>query len=135
MWCGTVIYFGGVAAEIAIYGKFRSAPAAYDLAQALECAREVVKAGALVPPWRNTGPRRALDFRRMFREQITDDELLVLQRAYDTARLILERHHELCGKLTSALFACGTMDEKTLDRWAGDRSFIRAVSTFQARFL
>lgn len=134
-WCSAVICLGGIAAENAIYGRFRSAGAASDLRQTLTATRSLVKAKALTPQWKETGKRRTLNFRGMFAEPLTDNEVVVLQHAYDTARHLIDRHHTMFGKLTAAILACGTMNENVLARWAGDRSFIRAVGVMQARFL
>lgn len=134
-WCVAVIILGGIAAENAIYGKFQSIPASSDLRRALDVSRALVKAKALTPQWKETCKRRTLNFRGMFAEPLTDNEVVVLQHAYDTARHLIDQHHTMFGKLTAAILACGTMNENVLARWAGDRSFIRAVGVMQARFL
>lgn len=134
-WCTLVIALGGIAAENAIYGRFRSQPASMDLLRALAGARALIDDGCRTPPWKDTGRTRALKFRAMFAEALTDAEVAILQLAYDTARNTLDRHMRMHGRLTSAIFACGDMSDTVVAQWAGDRSLIRAIGVFQARFI
>lgn len=131
MWCSTVILLAGVAAEVMIYGRFRSGRAASDLAKARSLAETLVLKGFQVPS--GARARHTLDFAAMFETRPDPKVAAVLQAAYTTSRALLDKHQAQHGRLTGALLAFGSMQSP--ETWFGDRRFLRALRLMDVPFV
>lgn len=112
-WCELVILLAGVAAENMSLGNMKSGGASKDLANALTYATTIAWRQGDPLPWPKAD-RRSFPFEQVYGDPIHPNVLHTLHYAYDIARAILEKHVEGHARLTAAILAIETLDEKTV---------------------
>lgn len=130
-WCDLVICLAGITAEIVVYGKTRSGPAAKDLEEALGHARALAGSEA---PWETSDSVR-VPFETAFRHPLSAAEFKVFQAGYQMAkRLVLSRERQLY-QLVSALLMWRRTGPAEMERFLGSRFTALIVGLFKPKFL
>lgn len=132
-WAALVIDLAGIAAEIAVYGRFHSASVRGDLSKARDRVRNVsqVELDRLPPPY-----RPILLFTLMYSPPLTDDEERVLGVAYQQAKRLIKSNTSRFYRLVSLLLTFRTATEAQIAIAMGSRVpvlLLRRVGLF--RFL
>jgi len=103
LWSRLVIGLAGIAAELAVYGTFRSGHSKADLSRAREVAETLAMMGSVAPSWMADGPSPELPFEQVFAEPLRFNEIRLLQAAYGKARALILARPEVRDRLALRL--------------------------------
>jgi ATP-dependent Zn protease len=132
-WASLVIDLAGVAAEIVVFGRFRTGTVYGDLSSARVHARGIgpVEVDRLPPPY-----RPVLPFTLMYSPVLTDDEERVLGAAYQQAKGLVTSNAQRFYRLVALLMTFRTATEAQIGIALGSRIpvlLLRRIGLF--RFL
>ncbi len=125
LWAEIAYSLGGIAAEAALLGRFRSGRAQSDLSEAKLACRKLLNAFPQTrTPWK-PAPRRKVDMGKAFREPLTERERFILNQGYDIGCLLVERRRHDLVRAALELAQHGLLTGAQLEPFFGDRSAIR----------
>lgn len=133
-WCDAVIALSGIAAEVMVFGSFRSRLSRSDLVAARMRAESIVSSG-VVPRCVVPDAGCGLDFSKVFADPPSARVLAVMDDAYRTARSILRGHVAAHGQLVGRLLHFEQTEASALAVFFGDRSVLRRFRHFGVLFV
>ncbi len=134
-WHQLVICLAGIAAELCVYGKYRSGESTGDLQKALVLARQLAKGGTEAPWTLEESLVKSFPFASVYVERPTAKEIAVLNTAYVKARGLLKTVNFRYFRLVSLLLSCKSVGEKQVAEILGSRGFIRALGYVKPAFV
>lgn len=124
LWAEIAYGLGGIAAETVLSGRFKSAWAQEDLAEARrDCGTLLARFPRTTVPWKHA-PRRGIDLGALFVEPLTPQERFVLNQCFDICCTLIERRRSKLEHAAEALAREGRLSGSQLECFFGDRAAI-----------
>lgn len=131
-WNELVVMLGGIAGELSLYNKFRSGGASSDLMVARSLATDIINSNIL-PPWTTDDITvYNLPFSNMFTTELSIEEEIILNTAYNKSKSVLVVHQNLYIKLINLLLEKRTITEDDVEKILGSRFAIQFLGNFKS---